>query len=378
VPSARANRAWLKSLHIWIGIPAGLFISIIGLTGSVIVLRSYFERAAMPRGSFVSPQSVHPGSIDLAAREVARLRPDAAIRRVKLPVTPGDPFIFQVEAPEVKAEHVVAEAATGRVTGTLNVAWLEWLVDLHHNLLTGKSGRKAVGFVGMSLFLLSATGLLLWVLGPRSWRSWITVRPDPPRRFQFELHRAAGLWSYVFLAVISFTGIELAFPDTFKAAMRSLTGEITPMKQPRAPKSKTKSKTVHAFSEYLAAAQIAMPDGAAVEMRLAGKGPIEIRMHRAGDLEMAGNHVMVDPGSSAVLLVERLADRPAGTRFLAAFTPIHYAQIGGTPVQLLWSVLGAIPALLFITGLLTWWRPPARRRKPAAPEMQPEESAVAI
>jgi hypothetical protein len=35
-------------------------------------------------------------------------------------------------------------------------------------------------------------------------------------RFNYQLHRASGLWAYAFLAVIAFTGVELAYPNAFQ------------------------------------------------------------------------------------------------------------------------------------------------------------------
>jgi uncharacterized iron-regulated membrane protein len=71
------------------------------------------------------------------------------------------------------------------------------MVDLHRNLLSGGTGRSVVGGFGIVLFVLSATGLLMWLTGGRKWRAWITVRRrGSGLRFNYELHRAAGLWTY--------------------------------------------------------------------------------------------------------------------------------------------------------------------------------------
>ncbi len=51
-----------------------------------------------------------------------------------------------------------------------------------------------------------------------------------------------------------------------------------------------------------------------------------------------------------------------GARFLAAMSPIHYAQFGGMPVKIAWALLGLAPILLFVTGILVWWRPKSKSR----------------
>src|SRR5262249_33275207 len=90
--------------------------------------------------------------------------------------------------------------------------------------------------------------------------------------------------------------------------------------------------------------------------------PVDLRLYRKGDWGPAANHVYLDAASGAVVSLERMADRPAGARFLAALAPIHYAQFGGRPVQILWSLFGLLPGLLFMTRLFTWWRPTAQKQ----------------
>ena len=49
--------------------------------------------------------------------------------------------------------------------------------------------------------------------------------------------------------------------------------------------------------------------------------------------------------------------RPAGD---AAAAPIHYGEFAGLPVKIVWCIFGVAPSILFITGLLVWWRPNRR------------------
>jgi uncharacterized iron-regulated membrane protein len=247
------------------------------------------------------------------------------------------------------------------------------MVDLHRNLLAGPIGRGTVGVFGIVMFVLSATGILMWLTGPRNWRAWISVRRrGSATRFNYELHRASGLWAYVFLALISFTGIELAYPNSFRDAVQAMTGKPATVRGPR---------DVHAaaalsLDEYVRIGRTAMPDAVPVELRLPepGKGPVDLRLYRAGDLSPSGNHVYLDPASGTVLMIDRVVDRPIGARFLAAMSPIHYAQFGGLTIKVAWAVLGLTPVLLFITGLIAWWRP--AKSKPT--QTVPKETEIFV
>jgi uncharacterized iron-regulated membrane protein len=361
-------RRFFRWIHTWMGLVAGLVIAVVSLTGSVIVFRTEIPLASFPR----STGGAGVVGLDAIASQIAQTQPDAQVRRVRFPAQAGDPFVVQVESAG-KTLRLVCDASSGRVLGTLNTRFTDWMVDLHRNLLAGKTGRKAVGAVGILLFVLAGTGMLLWLIGKRNWRAWISVRAQGgARRFYFELHRATGLWSYGLLAVVAFTGIGLAYPDTFRNALQQLTGSPVAKKAPRVAMSS--GQMLPALNEYVVSGAHAMPDGVPTELRLPEnrKGPVDLRLRRRGDLSLSGNHVYLDPASGKVLALSREADQPLAARIFAAFTPIHYGEFGGLPIKVIWALLGLLPTVLFITGLITWWRPVQRK---ALPGIQEEELA---
>lgn len=351
------TRRFFKWVHTWTGLVAGLVIAVVSLTGSVIVFRTEIPLASFPR-SGGGPGVV---GLDAMAKQIARTDPNAQIRRVHFPAGSGDPFVVQVESAG-KQLRLVCDASTGRVLGTLNTRFTDWMTDLHRNLLSGKTGRKAVGGFGIVLFFLAATGMSLWLIGARKWRAWVSVRPQgSSRRFHFELHRAMGLWSYALLTVVAFTGIGLAYPDPFRNALQHITGSPAANKSPRVAESA--SQTLPTLDEYVSASTGAMPDGIPTELRLpeTKRAPVDLRLRRPGDLSLSGNHVYLEPSTGKVLAVSREADQPLAARVFAAFGPIHYGEFGGLPIKVLWGLLGLIPSLLFVTGLITWWRPNQRK-----------------
>ncbi len=199
----------MKWAHTWIGLSAGLVIAVVSLTGSVIVFRSEIPLASFRRSAGVAATV----SLDEMSKQIGQAKADARVRRVRFPAAAGDPFVVQVVSAG-KQEKLVCEASTGRVLGALNTGFTDWTIDLHRNLLAGKTGRKTVGGFGIVLFILAATGMSLWLIGARKWRAWISIwSQGGSRRFHFVLHRATGLWSYGLLTVVAFTGMGLAYPD---------------------------------------------------------------------------------------------------------------------------------------------------------------------
>jgi uncharacterized iron-regulated membrane protein len=95
---------------------------------------------------------------------------------------------------------------------------LDWVSELHDELLFEERGR-VVNAIGSSLVtLLAFTGLIVWWPGVRNWRrSLIVKRKSSWIRFNWDLHSALGFWTFLLLAMWGLTGIYLAYPEPFAA-----------------------------------------------------------------------------------------------------------------------------------------------------------------
>lgn len=95
---------------------------------------------------------------------------------------------------------------------------VEWLVDLHANLVSGRTGRLVNGLGAICLTMLCLTGAVVWWPGIKNWRRSITVKWRAPfARMVWDLHSALGFWSLLLLSVWGISGIYFAFPEAFNA-----------------------------------------------------------------------------------------------------------------------------------------------------------------
>jgi uncharacterized iron-regulated membrane protein len=353
----------VKTIHIWIGLILGVFLCLITLSGSIAVFRPQLEAAFMPK---IIP-SAKQADLDNAVAQVLSQSPGSRLTRVSLPTPDQNAFVLTLES-EKKTRRIVVDAGTGVVAGELDLPWLDWIIDLHHNFLAGKVGRQMVGVVGIVLFIISLSGLFLFLLRRPRWRSFVQVTANGTnRRFNYELHRATGLWAYSFLTLLSLTGIALAYPDTFRAVF----GQRTPLVN-----TKTSGrKHLEPLRNYLEASRAALPLAQITELRLpkSPNDPVSVRFRMSGDLGDGSRNELSLDANGRVLGVRRLADEPAGVRFQSSFTPIHYGEVGGLAVRILWSLTGIAPLVLFVTGLLVWFRKKPKQRHNVE-EKQTEEN----
>jgi uncharacterized iron-regulated membrane protein len=98
------------------------------------------------------------------------------------------------------------------------VSSVEWIVDLHENLLFGRNGRFVNGIGAISVILLCSTGAVIWWPGTSNWRRALTVNwRSPSARFSWDLHSALGFWSFLFVLMWGISGFYFVFPQTFNS-----------------------------------------------------------------------------------------------------------------------------------------------------------------
>lgn len=95
---------------------------------------------------------------------------------------------------------------------------VEWLVDLHANLLLGATGRTINGIGALCLTLLCLTGAVLWWPGIAHWRRSLGVNWKlSSARVNWDLHNALGFWFLLLVLVWGISGTYFAFPREFNA-----------------------------------------------------------------------------------------------------------------------------------------------------------------
>jgi uncharacterized iron-regulated membrane protein len=352
--SSRFQQA-IRKFHLWVGIAAGAFITMMGLSGLIIVFRPDFEAAAAPHPSAAGASAC----LSAMERSFAAGHPGARITRVTIPET--SPGLLLVQA-DTKGKHrlpIYFDAASGREFGPKrSIAWLDWMTDLHQNLLMGKTGRALTGVIGAALLLMAISGIASWLAGTRDWRRGFSLpRKGPWRRTTYELHRWAGLWTNLLLLIISVTGVILAYPDSFEQAVRLVTREHTPRKIAAREPDRDAGQRSLPLDAYMHAALAAVPGGAVRELRMPARGirVVSVVVAAPGDIRPKGESIVrLSRSSAAVVSVERSSQAPLSRRLVSLANAIHKTELGGLPVKVGWSLLGLVPAILLITGLQIW------------------------
>lgn len=357
---------WLQ-VHKWIGLLLAVLIIPVSVTGAALVWHDGLESLLNPERGVSAPASLPPGAyVEAARRELA---PGERIHSLTLPegegavlVSAARPLREGERRPvrnnlwlDPRSAAVVDEAASDQ--GLVRVLHM-----LHGSLMVPGVGRQIVGWIGVFMLISCLTGLWLWWPVAGSVRRGFRWRRQPS--LNANLHHQLGFWVMVPLAMLSFTGVWISFPQAFGRF------EASAPKAPAAPAPPAQPVEQPRLSlqEALIAARSAAPDAAVrtiawptdqrPEWTVTFAGGSVAQEVKVADADAKATASPPPPPETTARLMRRLHD--------------------GTGMGLGWQIViflgGLIPAALAVTGILMWWRSRQwRRRRTRRPQPAPAE-----
>ena len=218
-PQQTWARKALFQIHLWTGLVIGLYIILISVTGSVVVFRR--DLTQMKLGNVPAADATRQKMTEEQIREAAlRKYPGWEVTGVGIPRR----RLSAAEVTLVKDGQAIGQRFnpyTGAYMGEVrprSVLVMEWLVDLHDNLLAGETGRRINAAGGALLVLLCISGVVIWWRGARTWLKGLYFNPGSGwNRMNFDIHSALGFWSLLTLLLWGVTGIYFAYSELFVA-----------------------------------------------------------------------------------------------------------------------------------------------------------------
>jgi uncharacterized iron-regulated membrane protein len=222
-PQAVWVRKALFQVHLWTGIGIGLYVMVISISGSAIVCRRELMRR-YPRKEIVVAGSGRRMDVQELEQNAQRTYPDFEVLSIREPERRDRPGEVVLQAGKKRIRRLL-DPYTGTDLGNPQSSVdlvLQWLVDLHDNLLSGQTGRIVNGIGAFLVTLLGLTGAVIWWPGKKNWRRSITVNPKAKfARFNWDVHSATGFWCSMFVLVWGISGIGLCFPGTLNYVANS-------------------------------------------------------------------------------------------------------------------------------------------------------------
>lgn len=414
------RNVWLV-FHRWAGLIAAPFLLITGLTGAVISWDHELDDLLNPHLTHISSAGVPMQSLDLARRIEAQY-PEIRVNFVRLHAEPGESLAFGVQPRlnpstgklfESGFNQVFVDPVTGEILGKRQwgAVWplstenfVSFLYKLHFSL----HFPEIAGSDRWGIWLLGGIAIL-WALDcfvsafltfpapnrgvndeggafsnerPRSfWQRWTPawrIRHGVGQyKFNYDLHRAFGLWTWALLFIVAFTGFSLNFKrEIFLPVLNAVSKvTLTPFDQRRPqPKNQPIAPQV-GFQEVIELAEEAArqrgwegPAGSVFYAQHFGIYGVQFFSPGADHgAAGAGHKRLYLSGQDGLVLGEKQPwSGTAADMFVQAQFPLHSGRILGVPGRIMISVMGLVVAMLSVTGVYLWWKKRSSRERSKA------------
>ena len=382
-------------IHLWLSVPLGLVITVVCLSGAVLVFEGEITRALHPELYRVAvPANVRPLRPSQLADRIRGQMPDS-LHLVSLQLSARSDEPCMAAFRETGRRQLSVDPYTGNVNGwTESPAFFGTVRKLHRWLLDPppSKGEKSIGnaIVGVStlaLVVILVSGLILWI--PRSrkaLRNRLKVSCSDGRRFWHDCHVSLGFYATLLLLVMALTGLTWSF-GWYRTAAYALFGgtpQIAVAQEFPARKTDSGSRQSRERSgerntgrehDGTQAETEARPFDYAVWDAVLGQLTTHCTAYKTITLtrteaQVARQSAMrridratFDPRSGRLAEIARYEDTPRQQRLRGWFYAFHTGTWGGIWTKILYFLAALTGASLPLTGYWLWWRRCMNKRK---------------
>lgn len=367
------RRYWL-AVHLYLGLSFGFFFSLAGLTGSFLAFYPEIDRAINPQlvvEKFNHEDYQFQAVVDLLNKNFPSYTKSW---RIEVPLESDRSVTARYyEPPGKESEHFAPlmvsinpntlQVITGRYWGEYFVTWI---YDLHYSLLVGKIGKTLMSVMAIFYLFMLFIGVYLWLPKKAAilQKMKFQLRPHWVRKI-YDIHTLVGVYALTFLLILIVTGIVLATPKWITPLIDKAS---TRFQKPVISSVMIEGKRRVTVDQAIQIAKEVMPNSPLrwIETPDGESGVYAIRLKQLfepGD-RFPKTMVWIDQYSGAVLAVRNPLNNSYGDIFLDLQHPLHSGEILGFWGRLLVLIMGLMPTVLFLSGIIRW-RQKVKARKVA-------------
>jgi uncharacterized iron-regulated membrane protein len=376
-------RIFFRRIHLYLGLAAGLVISIICFTGATLVFEKELQSSIYPERYYV-PKGTHRVSIDQLTASLRNEVAKAKVSSVKIFEDPSRSVIisYGLSEPHRKSENKSVNKSTkvkekkneaprgpspqafmNPYTGELislyehRNSFFYTMMSLHRWLLIGETGKLITGIATSIFLFILITGVVLWwPQNKRILQQRLKLKLTQGwKRINHDFHIVMGFYTAIFLFAIAFTGLAWSF-QWFNDAIYFVTSSENKRPEPPASiyirgvntmdveKIYTEAKTSEPSAVYYT---INFPKDSVGSYSV-------VLLPQNAIHENATHQLYFDQYTGAKIGQLTFQERNLGQRIRSTFYTIHVGSIGGVPGRII-AFISCIAGFTFpITGIILW------------------------
>ncbi len=394
-------------MHRYVGLLLVPFLIIVGLSGSVLAFYSELDRWLNPTLlKVVPPESEEnaPPFDPFALREkMERLEPRARIDWFDLSFKPGQAYRlflvprinpetnqpFELPNNEIHFNPYSGEQLGERTWGQASFSKkniMPFVYRLHYTLAfpenIARFGVYALGVASLFWFFDSFVGFYLTFPARQKQPHHSSIEGNAPlkgfrrflkrwkpawlikgSRFNYDLHRAGGLWIWGMLLVIAWSGVALNLKEVYQPVMSTVFNmrELNTLPELDKPMEKPGLdwRTAHKVGQQYvrkAATQYGFTVDREVSLSIDREhGVYSYRVKSSRDAGMYGATVVLLDANTGELISLTMPDTDALGDVIDRWVIwLHTASVFGLPMQILICATGLIVVILSVSGVIIW------------------------
>jgi len=391
-------RKFLNDVHLWIGLPSGIIVLLICLTGTIYVFNTEIRELSSPE-LYQVEQAVNAQR--LSADELMKAvssETGAEVISIKIPADPERSYVLTVMKQEESTRNTGASANekstppstriqywvnpySGKILGSSadkNVVaeFMQMMFSLHRWLLLdrieepifGELPNKKLGSyisgTATILFTLGViTGIIIWFPQKiKNWKQGLKIKWNANwKRVNHDIHNSLGFYSCIFLFMMGITGPQWSF-EWYRTGLRKTLGTYQPADAPKPELPKSDTTNINGSRSLLLTDYIK-----SVDKVLYYKGDLTITMP-ADSLEavlvnktktgffapVAADKIYLDQYTSVLIKAEIFSEKPLNERISNSIKALHVGDVYGKFSKIIYFLACLIATSLPVTGTLIW------------------------
>ena len=407
-------------IHWFLGITAGLVLSIMGVTGAIYSYEQQILKWINTDSYTVQAQSGPKLSPAELYQHFKQQNPEMQINSVSLDASPtGSSTVNIAKEGARRGYNMMVNPYTAEVLPEIKGReFFQFIQQLHRYLTMGPVGKQITGACALMLIFFVLSGLYLRWPKRHSVKQWLAVKPQlKGRNFIWDLHAVVGTWVVIFYLILACTGLYWSY-DWWRNGMFKVLGVERPQPEmqqgqggrggaeqgrnagesrgegagERGPRSEGQRENrgegrergvddtllltalnkswagfQNKFNDKYSTVTFNIPKKADGELKLSFTD-VEVQHERAR------NNATYNYQDAAFTLVEMYEDKKLNEKIMSSMLPVHRGSFFGPIYQFFAMVASLLMPLFFVTG----WMLYLKRRKQKKLTLAARQGATAV
>lgn len=223
----------LFQIHWFLGITAGLILSIMGVTGAIYSYDQQILKWVNSDSYVVQAENTPKLTPAQLYQHFNTTQPEIKINSITIAKDPTSSSVVNIEKEgERRGYNMMVNPYNAQVLPDVKGRKLLLLIQqIHRNLTAGEVGKQITGACALMLIYFVLSGLYLRWPKKHSARQWLAVKPKlKGRNFIWDLHAVVGTWVIVFYLLFACTGLYWSY-DWWRSGMFKVMGVEQPKPQ---------------------------------------------------------------------------------------------------------------------------------------------------